>query len=256
MLEIKEMYFRHKNQKRDVLKNINFFAEKGKITTVLGPNGSGKSTLFKCICGLWKYYRGEVKVDEKSVERLSYSERAKLFSIVPQEHEPPFPYKVFDVVLMGRASYVSLFSAPGKKDYRRAEEALELVGINHLKDIPYTQISGGERQLVLIARALAQDSPVMLLDEPTSHLDFRNQIKVLKKVKEIAKEKGLAVVLTLHDPNLALFFSDKVIMLKQGEVMCNGTPGEVINERNLKKVYGIEVVVINYNGINMVCPKI
>ena len=114
MLEIKEMYFRHKNQKRDVLKNINFFAEKGKITTVLGPNGSGKSTLFKCICGLWKYYRGEVKVDEKSVERLSYSERAKLFSIVPQEHEPPFPYKVFDVVLMGRASYVSLFSAPGK----------------------------------------------------------------------------------------------------------------------------------------------
>jgi iron complex transport system ATP-binding protein len=256
MLEIKEMYFRHKNQKRDVLKNINFFAEKGKITTVLGPNGSGKSTLFKCICGLWKYYRGEVKVDEKSVERLSYSERAKLFSIVPQEHEPPFPYKVFDVVLMGRASYVSLFSAPGKKDYRRAEEALELVGINHLKDIPYTQISGGERQLVLIARALAQDSPVMLLDEPTSHLDFRNQIKVLKKVKEIAKEKGLAVVLTLHDPNLALFFSDKVVMLKQGEVMCNGTPGEVINERNLKKVYGIEVVVINYNGINMVCPKI
>ena len=96
----------------------------------------------------------------------------------------------------------------------------------------------------------------MLLDEPTSHLDFRNQIKVLKKVKEIAKEKGLAVVLTLHDPNLALFFSDKVIMLKQGEVMCNGTPGEVINERNLKKVYGIEVVVTNYNGINMVCPKI
>ena len=256
MLEIKEMYFRHKNQKRDVLKNINFIAEKGKITTVLGPNGSGKSTLFKCICGLWKYYRGEVKVDEKSVERLSYSERAKLFSIVPQEHEPPFPYKVFDVVLMGRASYVSLFSAPGKKDYRRAEEALELVGINHLRDIPYTQISGGERQLVLIARALAQDSPVMLLDEPTSHLDFRNQIKVLKKVKEIAKEKGLAVVLTLHDPNLALFFSDKVVMLKQGEVMCNGTPGEVINERNLKKVYGIEVVVINYNGINMVCPKI
>ena len=256
MLEIKEMYFRHKNQKRDVLKNINFIAEKGKITTILGPNGSGKSTLFKCICGLWKYYRGEVKVDEKSVERLSYSERAKLFSIVPQEHEPPFPYKVFDVVLMGRASYVSLFSAPGKKDYRRAEEALELVGINHLKDIPYTQISGGERQLVLIARALAQDSPVMLLDEPTSHLDFRNQIKVLKKVKEIAKEKGLAVVLTLHDPNLALFFSDKVIMLKQGEVMCNGNPGEVINERNLKKVYGIEVFVINYNGINMVCPKI
>ncbi len=256
MLEIKELYFRHNGQKKDILKNITFTAEKGQITTILGPNGSGKSTLFKCICGVWKYYKGEVKVNKLSVKNLSYSGRAKLFSVVPQEHDPPFPYKVFDVVLMGRASYVSLFSAPGKKDYKRVEEALELVEINHLRNIPYTQISGGERQLVLIARALAQDSPVMLLDEPTSHLDFRNQIKVLKKVKEIAKEKGLIVLLTLHDPNLALFFSNKVVMLKDGTIFSNGIPKEVINEDNLKKVYGIEVFIITYNGINVVYPKI
>lgn len=254
MLRIKDIYFRHKDKSEDILKGISFNAEKGSITTILGPNGSGKTTLFKCIAGLWKYYRGEVYFDELSIDKFSFRKRAKIFSVVPQEHEPPFPYSVFDVVLMGRASYVGIFSSPGNRDYEIAENALKTVGIAYLKDKPYTKISGGERQLTLIARALAQDTPVMLLDEPTSHLDFRNQINVLKKIKEIAKERALVIVMTLHDPNLAGLFSDKVVVLNSGTKVAEGKPEEIITEELIRKVYDVEVRKTNIAGQSIICP--
>jgi len=131
---------------------------------------------------------------------------------------------------------------------------LTIVGIEHLQDIPYTKISGGERQLTLIARALAQDTPVMLLDEPTSHLDFRNQINVLKKIKEIAKNRALVVVMTLHDPNLAGLFSDKVVVINSGTKIAEGNPDEIISEELIRKVYDIEVIKSNINGQSIVCP--
>jgi len=254
MLEVKEVYFKHKGLTVDVLKGISFVAEKGLLTTILGPNGSGKSTLFKCISGVWRYYKGEVKVDGVSIDKLHFNKRARFFSVVPQEHEPPFPYSVLDVVLMGRASYVGIFSSPGKRDYEKAEEALNIVGIEHLKDIPYTKISGGERQLVLIARAIAQDAPVMLLDEPTSHLDFKNQINILKKIKEIAKRKGITVVMTLHDPNLASLFSDKVVVINSGKIITEGKAENVITEDLIKRVYGIDVKKTEIDGKNIIYP--
>jgi len=254
MLEVKGVYFKHKGQNIDVLKGVSFNAEKSFLTTILGPNGSGKSTLFKCISGLWKYYKGEVKVDGVSIDNLSFKKRARLFSVVPQEHEPPFPYSVFDVVLMGRASYIGVFSSPGKRDYEKAEEALNTVGIGHLKNIPYTKISGGERQLTLIARAIAQEAPVMLLDEPTSHLDFKNQINILKKIKEIAKIGGITVVMTLHDPNLAGFFSDKVVVINSGSKVADGPPEEIITEDLIKKVYDIEIKKAKIDGNSIICP--
>jgi len=253
MLSIREIYFKHKGR-GDILKGISFNAQKGSITTILGPNGSGKTTLFKCISGLWKHYRGEIVFDGKAVDRLSFRKRAKIFSIVPQEHEPPFPYSVFDVVLMGRASYVGIFSSPGKKDYEIAEEAIKTVGIEHLKETPYTKISGGERQLTLIARALAQNSPVMLLDEPTSHLDFKNQINVLKKIKEIAFERGLTVVMTLHDPNLAGLFSDKVVVINSGTKIAEGSPDDILTEELIKRVYDVDVRKSSINGQSIICP--
>ncbi|PMP71492.1 ABC transporter ATP-binding protein [Thermodesulfovibrio sp. 3462-1] len=256
MVEIKELFFRHKGSSSDVIKGVSFTANRGFITTILGPNGSGKTTLFKCILGLWKYYRGEVKVDGASVERLSFRKRARFFSVVPQEHEPPFPYSVFDVVLMGRASYVGVFSSPGKRDYEKAEEALEIVGIGRLKDTPYTKISGGERQLTLIARAIAQGSPVMLLDEPTSHLDFKNQINVLKKIKEIAIQRALTIIMTLHDPNLSLLFSDKVVVINSGSIISEGAPGEIITEDLIKRVYGVDVKRSFIDGHSIICPII
>ncbi|MGC8871999.1 MAG: ABC transporter ATP-binding protein [Caldimicrobium sp.] len=256
MLEVKALSFEHKRQKRRILQDISFVANQGEITTILGPNGAGKTTLFKCITGVWENYQGEILVNNKKTDNLPFTQRARFFSVVPQDHTPPFPYSVFEVVLMGRASYVGLFSLPSKEDHKKVEEVLEMIGISHLKDKPYTQISGGERQLTLIARALVQETPVIILDEPTSHLDFKNQQLILSKIKEITKEKSLITVITLHDPNLASLFSDKVVILKEGRVLYDGHPNEVIVKKILKETYGIEIEVIKHNGVNIVFPKI
>lgn len=256
MLEIKGLHFRHSTMAEDIINGIEFQANTREITTILGPNGSGKTTVFKCIAGLWKPQRGEILFGNKNISNLPYEKRAKMLAIVPQEHEPPFPYSVLDAVLMGRVSHVGVFSSPSKHDYFKAEEAIETVGVTHLKERAYTKISGGERQLVLIARALAQESSILLLDEPTSHLDFRNKVLVLKKVREIAKEKGLTVLMTLHDPNLAMLFSDKVVMINEGHIVSSGAPQRVISEESLRMLYGIDVSVINWNGTRVICPRI
>lgn len=254
MLTIENLCFSHRGTKEDILKDISFTAEKSSITTILGPNGSGKTTLFKCIAGLWKQSSGEILFNGKSIDRLSFRNRARIFSLVPQEHEPPFPYSVLDVVLMGRAFNVGIFSTPGKRDYEIAEEAIVTVGIEHIKNKPYTKISGGERQLTLIARALTQQTPVMLLDEPTSHLDFRNQIGVLKKLREIVKEKALVLIMTLHDPNLAMFFSDKLVVINSGMKIEEGSPDKVITEELIEKVYGIQVKKAKLDGQSFIFP--
>ncbi len=256
MLELKEVYFGHRHSKSEILKGIEFSLREGEMTTILGPNGSGKTTLFKCICGLWEPQKGSILFNNKDILKLTFEQRARICAVVPQEHEPPFPYSVLDAVLMGRVSRVSLFSSPSKSDYLKAEEAIDIVGINHLKDRPYTKISGGERQLVLIARALAQEAPLLVLDEPTSHLDFRNQVLILNKVKEIARQKGLTVLMTLHDPNLAILFSERIIMLKEGVIFANGLPQDVITADNLKNVYKINVSIINWNGTKIVYPEV
>ncbi len=256
MLEVKNLTFKHKGENREILREIIFTASPKEIITILGPNGAGKSTLFKCISGIWNDYEGEIRFQGERVDKFSFERRAKFFAIVPQEHEPPFSYSVLDVVLTGRASYIGLFSSPKRKDYEKAEEALELVGIKHLKDKAYTKISGGERQLTLIARALVQEAPVLLLDEPTSHLDFRNQFIVLNTVKKLAKEKNLTVIMTLHDPNLASLFSDKIVVLKKGKVFHNGCPSEVIKKEILEKVYEIPIGTLNNEKLTFVYPNL
>ena len=256
MLEVKSLYFRHKKADKDVLKNVSFSAEKGMLTTVLGANGSGKSTLFRCICGVWKHYAGSVLINGENISNKSFKDRIKYFAVVPQHHEPPFPYSVLQVVVMGRIKHLGIFSSPTKKDFEIAEEILKDLGIYHLKDTPYTSISGGERQLVLIARALAQEAPVMLLDEPTSHLDFKNQILIMDKIKKLAQSKKTVVLVSLHDPNLALFFSDRVVLLKNGEVFAHGNIADTLNSENLKKIYGISVKLVSANGYKLVIPEI
>lgn len=253
-MEANSISFYHRQSDRPVIKDISFKAERGKITAILGPNGAGKTTLFKCISGLWKPQRGDILFEGKSIIGMSYSKRAKIIAVVPQEHEPPFPYSVFDVVLMGRAMHLGIFSSPSKKDFEKAMNAINLVGIEHLKEQPYTKISGGERQLTLIARAIAQDAPVMVLDEPTSHLDYRNQILVLKKIKEIIKEKQIIAIVTIHDPNLAMHFSDNTLMIKEGRIIADGETKIILNEENLKKLYDVNVALISAGNTRFIIP--
>lgn len=256
MLHIEDLCFRHPNTCENVLEGIGLVARAGEVTTLLGPNGSGKTTLFRCIAGIWKNAKGSVRFDGKELTGLPPEKRARILAVVPQDHDPPFPYSVYDVVLMGRVAHVSLFSTPTRNDCKYVEEALDAVGISHLRERPYTKISGGERQLVLIARALAQETPLLLLDEPITHLDFRNQILVLKKVREIMGKKGLTVCMTLHDPNLAMLFSDHVAMMNGGRIVGSGTPSEVITIESMKRIYGIDVCIFTYNGHKVISPAV
>ncbi|MFN3921763.1 MAG: ABC transporter ATP-binding protein [Caldimicrobium sp.] len=253
-LIIKNIFYKHKGKEDYILKDINFECHKGSITVLLGPNGAGKSTLLKCIAGLWIPQRGEVIFEGKNILGLSYKERAKILALVQQDYEPSFAYSVLDVVLMGRCPYIGLFSSPSHSDRIKAEEAMEIVGIAHLKNKLYTKLSGGEKQLVLIARALAQDSPILLLDEPTAHLDVKNQILVLETTREIVKNKDLTVIMTLHDPNLASFFSDRIILLKNGLIVNQGSPSTILTKETLEMVYEIKVDLFDHNGFKIVFP--
>ncbi len=255
-MEIRDIYFTHANASEPVLKGMNLEAYSGSLTAILGPNGCGKTTLFKCIAGLWEPDRGDIIFGGKNITGYSHDKRAKIIAVVPQEHEPPFPYSVFDAVLMGRTAHVGIFSAPSKKDLLKAEEAINDVGIGHLVDRPYTKISGGERQLTLVARAMAQDAPVMLFDEPTSHLDFRNQLMVLGKINKIIKNRQITAIMTIHDPNLAMLFADCVVMVSEGSVISQGNAFEVINEENIKKIYDVDILLVSVNGTKMVMPKL
>lgn len=256
MIAVKDLHFTHPHTCVSVLNGVDFTADRGKVTAVLGPNGSGKTTLFKCIAGLWPPLRGNVLFEGRSILGYSHGKRAKIIAVVPQEHEPPFPYSVAEAVAMGRIAHVGMFFNPSQRDYLRAEEAIEEVGIAHLRERPYTRISGGERQLVLIARALAQEAPVILFDEPTSHLDFKNQVMVLNKVRQIVQEKSVTALITIHDPNLAMLFSDSVVMIDEGRVVSQGTSHEVITEQSLADVYGIEVSVCAVNGSRFIMPRV
>lgn len=236
------------------LSDISLKVERGEVLVLLGPNGCGKTTLLKCINALLKPSKGTVQIKGKDVFRMGRSELARLVGFVPQAHTPPFPFSVTDVVLMGRASCLSIFEQPSRSDYAKAEEALGLVGLTRLKDRPYTQISGGERQLTLIARAIAQEPEALLLDEPTAHLDFRNQFMVLGMVQKVARARGMGVVMSLHDPNQAIQFSDRLALISSGKVMSLGKPADVISPESIKQLYGIDTEVIYHGGRRLVMP--
>lgn len=244
MIRVDDVSFRHPHAGDDVVKKASFSVDNGRIAVLLGPNGSGKTTLFKCIAGLWKPYGGAILLDGTDTERLTFRERALLLAMVPQDHTPPFPYTALEAVLMGRAPHVGMYASPSAADVDKARAALETVGVGRLADRPYTRVSGGERQLILIARALAQESPILLLDEPTSHLDFRNQHAVLSMVRKVAGDKGLTVLMTLHDPNLAAHFAHQVVLLKEGSVIADGNTEDVLTAGRLEHLYGVGIGVM------------
>ncbi|MBV7275619.1 ABC transporter ATP-binding protein [Clostridium thailandense] len=228
---------------RTIVKDISMSVSSGEILCLLGPNGVGKTTFFKTILGFLKLRGGEILLDGENIHNWSRKRLAKTIGYVPQAHTPPFPFKVFDVILMGRTAHLSMFSSPTKEDVRIAEEAVNTLKISYLKDKIYTEISGGERQMVLIARALAQQPKILIMDEPTSNLDFGNQIRVLEQINELSK-KGLAVIMTSHVPNHAFLCSTKVAFMQKNNMFTVGNVDEVVTEGMLKEAYGINVKIV------------
>ncbi len=205
---------------------------------------TGKTTLFKSILGLLKMQEGFLELDGKDMTRLSRAQIAQVIGYIPQAHNPPFPFKVIDVILMGRTAHLGVFASPGEKDEKIAEEVIDSLNIRHLRDKIYTEISGGEKQLVLIARALTQKPRLLVMDEPTAALDFGNQLLVLSHIQKLAK-MGLGIVMASHFPDHAFLYSSKVILLKSGGIYAAGHPSEVITERSLKDLYGVNVKILN-----------
>jgi iron complex transport system ATP-binding protein len=238
------------------LKDISLSIESGEVVSLLGPNGSGKTTLLKCINALLPSKDKTVFIEGKDVLKYSRTELARVIGYVPQSHNPSFPFTVIDVVLMGRVSHLDLFQQPSKSDIQKADESINLVGLSHLRDRIYTQISGGERQLALIARALAQEPKILILDEPTAHLDFKNQITTLNVVKKLAKDSNIAVVMSLHEPNHALLFSDNVALMSKGSITSFGNSKKVVTKDNIEKIYGIDVDAVDHNGMSFIIPHV
>jgi len=229
---------------KPIVSGISFQMEAGDTLCLLGPNGVGKTTFFKTLLGLLKLQSGKILLNGADINKWSRRTFAKKVGYVPQLHTPPFPFKVFDVVVMGRTAHVGAFSSPAAKDRTIAKEALEMLSIGHLQDRVYTELSGGERQLVMIARALAQQPEILIMDEPTSNLDFGNQIKVLCQIKRLTKERNIGVIMTTHFPDHAFLCASKVAVMGRNNIFITGAPAEVITEEMLKQTYGVDVKVI------------
>ncbi len=241
------------NSNNNIFEDINFTIDKGDIFCILGANGTGKTTLLKCLNGLIKINSGKVLYNGEDIYSFTHSQMAKNIGYIPQIHNSTFSFTIMDVVLMGRAPHIDTFSSPSKKDIKIAEESLKALNIYHMKDKPYTEISGGEQQLVFIARVLTQKPSVLLLDEPTSHLDFGNQIRTLNIIEKLANN-GLSVIMSSHFPDHAFISANKVAILKGKEFIDIGTPEEVITPKNMELAYGINVDIIDIGNRTACIP--
>ena len=225
--------------KHNVLKDISFHAEGGELLAVLGANGAGKSTLFRCIMGLLPCRSGEILLEGGDVRALQPRERAARMAYIPQQSRAVFGYSVLEMVLMGTTHSLSPMEMPGRAQLEAAMAALDTVGMAQLARREYRRLSGGEQQLTLIARALAQQSPVLVMDEPTANLDYGNQMLMLNHARRLAKA-GHTVLVSTHHPQHALSFSNRVLALKAGGVAAFGDTGETLTPGLIRALYGIE----------------
>lgn len=239
-----------------VLRELELNITKGRFCALLGHNGSGKTTLMRCINAIIKPLAGQVLIMQKDVSSLNRMEIAKLVSFVPQSNHTVFAFSCLEMILMGGVSRLKMWAAPGPREWQRARQVCEEIGIGALADRPFNQLSGGQQQLVMLARALYQDTPVMLLDEPNSHLDFANQHKVMGLIRQIVKLRGATALITLHDPNLAMLYCDEIIILKQGRMIASGPTEETLNRDTLQAAFGDNIQIDEtLGGMRVVVPR-
>lgn len=227
----------------DVLRHLDLSLQAGEMVGLLGPNGSGKSTLLRVLSGLLPATSGTVRLSERDLHDYNARQRARLIALVPQYATIPFAFSVADVVAMGRNPYLGLLESPGPKDFAAIQTALERTDCLHLRERLVTELSGGELQRVIIARALAQEPRIMLLDEPTAHLDLNHQLDIASMLRQLNREQGLTVLWVSHDLNLAAEFCERLVMLQAGQVVVEGRPDEVITPQWLAQVYGLRLPI-------------
>lgn len=244
-VEIRNLSFSYDN-KKEILNNVSFNAEDGDFLAVLGSNGAGKSTLFRCMLGFLKNYSGEIFIDDTNIRNFNERELAKIIAYVPQTSEITYDYTVTDIVLMGMANSISVFSSPKVKHKNEALGILKQLGIEEIKDKSFNNISGGEKQLTLIARSLAQGAKIIVLDEPVSALDYGNQYRILNKITRLAKN-GYIIIMSTHNPNQALLYSNKSLCLDNGQVLAFGKTDSVLTEENLSKLYNLKISLKEVN---------
>jgi iron complex transport system ATP-binding protein len=249
-IKVENLFFGYTD--KPVLNGVSLHVRPGEIVTLLGPNGSGKSTLLKSMLGLLRAKRGRVLLNGMDISRIGQKALAREIAYVPQIHRNSFPYRVVDVVLMGRIPHKAFFFKYSEEDLDIAAKTLEKLSISHLADRPYTEISGGERQLTLIARALTQGAQTFIMDEPAAGLDYGNQIRLLEQILLLSRE-GYTFIKSTHSPEHALWIASRVIMIKDGAVLADGKSGEVVNTSNLRDLYRTEVTVATANGYARVC---
>ena len=241
MLEVRNLSFSYKHS-RQILKDVSFHLNDGEVLCLLGSNGTGKTTLLRCILSLQKPKGGEILLKGNHLDSYSSVERARIMAYVPQAAEMAFPFTAMEVTLMGRTSYASLGRKLKQKDIDVATASMERLGILHMEKMVFNEMSGGERQMVLLARALAQQASLLIMDEPTANLDYANQIRMLKMTKELSNE-GYSIIMTTHDPDHAFLVCDRALMLKGGRIVSAGVPDEVVTTENLTNLYNTLVCV-------------
>jgi iron complex transport system ATP-binding protein len=238
----------------DILKNVSFQMGQGEILAVLGPNGVGKTTLFRCILGFHRRYRGSILINGREAKTLGSRKLSADVAYIPQSHGHAFNYSVLDMVLMGTTPSVNPLSVPGKRQKEVAYDALARIGAEHLAKSSFSHLSGGEQQLVLIARALAQDAGILLMDEPTSNLDYGNQTRILQQIRQLA-DRGYTILLSSHNPQQALWYADNILAMEDGRVAAFGTPCEVMNSNLLRRLYGIEIALVHSDYGTLLAPR-
>jgi iron complex transport system ATP-binding protein len=241
MLEVKSLAFSYGNG--SIFENISFSLKKGEVMCILGPNGAGKSTLIKCIAGILKPAAGSICILGEDIASLGARNVARHIGYVPQQNEVIFPFTVLDFVMMGRAPHLSMFASPGEKDREIAMKSLAIVGLSTYAERPLVNLSGGQSQMVLIARALVQQPSLLLLDEPTSHLDFGNQILVLETVQKLAS-MGMSVLMNTHIPDHAFLVGNRAAALTGGKLVSIGDVESVVTSKMMSSVYGVKVAVL------------
>lgn len=250
MLRINGLDFRYKSI--SVLKDVSIDLNKGEVLSIVGPNGAGKTTLLKCILGIVKPDNGAILIDGRNASSMKRLSLAKCISYAPQALPYKFPISVFDAVLMGRRPYIVW--KPSQKDLEVVADVLRSMDLEDFALRDFDQLSGGQKQKVLLARVFAQETDYLLLDEPTSNLDLRHQMEVMEMISGMVKRKGAAAMLAMHDLNLASRFSDTIVMLNGGKIFCAGEPSQIMTVENIKSVYKVEATINQNNGYPYILP--